>query len=186
MRTDKMFILVGCVLFAGFWIGFAAGLDNPPAQNDIQWETLLAGAAALIGGWMAYQGALIPFKEHRKAVMIQFQYDVKEAGKDLWGVMGMANHSIDGGQGIFTSTDTDGSTIVPSEIEQLRKMVNEHLSNLPPIPREIINPVLIEIYKDFEEALFFVSINPLYDIDSALDDLLKEMERFECYIAENS
>jgi hypothetical protein len=67
MRQDKQFLVVGGALFIGFWIGFAAGLDNPTREN-IEWETLAAGAAAIFGGWLAYVGARGPFDEKRSRI----------------------------------------------------------------------------------------------------------------------
>ncbi len=188
MRADKFLGVVSSCLLVGCFIGYVAALDSPPPgeQRGTEWETLVAGAAAILGGWLAYQGALIPFKERRKALHIQFQYDVKYAGQDVWGFLGRANHSLDGGQGIFTFNRKDGSSFGPTKVDQFREMALAHLNNMPPIPSEIISSELIRIYKDLEQALYIANLNPNWELDDVLNYVDEHMQRFENYIAMNS
>jgi hypothetical protein len=77
MREGKYFAVVLCTLVTGFGIGFAAGLSEP-IKHEIQWETLLAGAAAIIGGWMAYRGAMAPFLDEKQRITELYLHTFRE------------------------------------------------------------------------------------------------------------
>lgn len=77
MKYDKLFLIVGGALLLGFVVGFAAGLDNPPAAFAVQWETLLAGAAAILGGWLAYIGAKKPHEEAKSNAAVVHAHEVR-------------------------------------------------------------------------------------------------------------
>lgn len=78
-RFDKLFGIVGGALVIGFGVGLSAGLDSPPAHVEVQWETLVTGAAAIFGGWMAYSGATKPFQDERARLLKLHKYAVENA-----------------------------------------------------------------------------------------------------------
>lgn len=162
MRTDKLFVSVGVTLFVGFWIGFAAGLDNPPAQNDIQWETLLAGAVAIVGGWMAYRGATAPFREEQKTKNLKFFMNMRKRSEDLrcyfvWGKDGYTVRdplfrTMDG-KGNLDETKNDLKKLSRLEIATIRYTIYHLYMTLPDIPADILTRDLYKIRSDFRNEL---------------------------------
>ncbi|HBS22686.1 MAG TPA: hypothetical protein DD982_09200 [Thalassospira sp.] len=167
-------------MYIGFFIGILAGNDIPSIRQKVDWETLLAGSTAIIGGWFAYRGAVTPFKEARKSELLQFQYNVKKAGAGVCSVLGCANLGLDSGlHGIFPDRKE-------SEEEQFRAYAQEFMDNMPEIPPRIMNLELLEIYKDLEFSLLAASSCPDWNLMRAIDHVLPEMEKFDKYISENT
>ncbi len=162
MRADKPFVLAVSALFVGFVIGFAAGLDNPPAQNDLQWETLLAGAVAIVGGWMAYLGATAPFREKQKTKNLKFFMNMRNGAEGFWVYFVWEKDGYRLRNPLFRTIDYEGhidetknESKKPSRlnIATVRYSVYHMYLSLPEVPSDILTRDLYKIWSDLRDDL---------------------------------
>lgn len=146
----------------GFWIGFAAGLDNPPAQNGIEWETLLAGAFAIAGGWMAYYGATAPFRDEQKTKNLKFFMNMRNVADHFWAYFDLGRDGYRVRDPLFITLDSEGNVDEtkneqkrPSrwQIANVRYSIYHMYMMLPDIPSDILTKELYKIRSDFREEL---------------------------------
>lgn len=154
VKYDKLFLIVGGALILGFLIGFAAGMDNPPAMISVQWETLAAGGAAILGGWMAYAGATAQFREIKEKAAQIHAHKFNEA---CLGFLMLTDNSVDWGRLAIQSyveakEDDDWIEFIPDAAK-------ETLSKLPEIPAEIADKELQKLHDQIRILLSWVDPN---------------------------
>jgi len=135
MREWQYFLAITVAIGAGFGIGYAAGMSQP-MTNDIEWETLLAGATAIVGGGLAYAGAIQPFRQERKRKADNHIHDFKarcdgflmftEPGSELFEIYSKA----------FDPRGCKGDE------DLISKLARSAFETLPSIPEDIVTPEL--------------------------------------------
>ncbi|SOC28186.1 hypothetical protein [Thalassospira xiamenensis] len=142
MQIGRLLPIVGGALAIGLFIGFAAGLDNPPAQDEVQWETLLAGAAAIIGGWLAYNGAIHPFVIARKqSIDLHLHEFEKVCAAFLY-----VTDANDANGRQFLEDFRSGKLDVENDV--IVVISSSTVQDIPEIPKEIKTPKLIDLRQD--------------------------------------
>ncbi|WP_417825176.1 hypothetical protein [Thalassospira lucentensis] len=184
MQFDRLFLIVAGSAAIGMFVGFTAGLDNPPASKDVQWETLVAGAAAIFGGWMAYSGAIEPYKRTRKQYFIDFHRTVNDAAEYLRAMCGLPIHSSEEKyRGVMTKITSYKNEEVVGEIDvsmvEMREEISRYLYNRPFITEHVASAELINMFKDFDEMAENIVMNPETTFEFAATEIGDWFKKFD-------
>lgn len=136
MRELQYFIAITVAIGAGFGIGFAAGISEP-FRNDLEWETLLAGATAIVGGGMAYAGATQPF---RRELRRKLDNHIHEFRSRCDGFLIFTEPGSDLLETFIKDFDPNG---LGGDDDIISTLAHSAFEKLPSVPDDIVTPELL-------------------------------------------
>lgn len=191
MKDSGIWLLTSFVALIAGSIGYGLGDGLARYENitralvgpdRLQWEVMLTGLTAIGGGYLAYRGAVKPYKDQRQSDAIAFKHRTEEAmahfkfwtiDKSLWG--------------IICAQSSDDDDIEKFE-DMIIDMANTTLNDLPDIPNSLTTQELIAKRDRFVSALRIFGNRPIkYGVARDLSDDYnpdQAHEAMNAYVAE--
>ncbi|OSQ38993.1 hypothetical protein [Thalassospira mesophila] len=129
---------IGC-LALGFGI---SDMGAKIFKFEWEWETVMAGALGLAGGWLAYMGAMTPFTKTDNRKRRQLRHQLNQL---VTALEGETHRILTGGQAVTVNGENVTVTMPPKAATILER--------LPATPYEIAETKLLDLYDNLFEAI---------------------------------